>query len=123
MKVENIFSNSEGQRVQLSVYRAQGGRIVPGVPYALNDGGKIEGIKFDMPGTVYPNAMTMPKYNVGGPIQYGRMAYGNPAPSNNALYNINVTLNGTDLSAEDVAQAIHKQMRVREIAAGVGRRV
>jgi hypothetical protein len=32
-----------------------------------------------------------------------------------------VELNGTNLNADDVAKAIHKEMRVREIAGGVGR--
>jgi hypothetical protein len=104
------------------VSRAQGGRFVPGKMYSLNDGGKIEGIKFDAPGTIYPNAMTMPKYNVGGPITSMKRNYGNPPPSNTALYNIKVELNGSDLNPQDVARAIRREMEVREMMSGPGRK-
>ena len=46
---------------------------------------------------------------------------GGPVMGNNALYNINVTLNGTDLSPEDVAKAIDQQMRMREAMNGRSR--
>jgi hypothetical protein len=109
--------NSGGQ-----VSRAQGGRFVPGKMYSLNDGGKIEGIKFDTPGIIYPNAMTMPKYNVGGPITSMKRNYGNPPPSKTALYNINVELNGSNLDPQDVARAIRREMEVREMMSGPGRK-
>jgi len=61
----------------------------------------------------------IPKYSTGGRIMYNQ---GGSASSSNALYNINVTLNGTNLSPDDVAKAIHKEMRIRDAAAGIGRR-
>ena len=45
-------------------------------------------------------------------------AEGGIASSNNALYNINVTLNGTNLNPNDVAQAISKEMKMREMMNG-----
>ena len=65
----------------------------------------------------------MPRYNTGGSVRYsgGGMVTPNRRNYGNALYNINVELNGTNLNADDVAKAIHKEMRVREIAGGVGR--
>jgi hypothetical protein len=39
------------------------------------------------------------------------------------LYNINVTLNGTNLDANDVARAIDQQMRMREAMNGRGRNI
>jgi hypothetical protein len=41
--------------------------------------------------------------------------------SSSSLYNINVTLNGTDMSADDVANAIERKMRIREATIGRGR--
>jgi len=40
-----------------------------------------------------------------------------------SVYNINVELNGTNVTAQDVATQIHKEMRLKEMAAGVNRRV
>jgi hypothetical protein len=45
------------------------------------------------------------------------------ATSSNALYNINVTLNGTDMNPNDVAKAIDQQMRMREAMNGRGRNI
>ena len=62
----------------------------------------------------------MNAYSTGGRYKF---AEGTPGGlgSSNALYNINVTLNGTDLSPEDVAKAIETQMRMREAMNGRGR--
>ena len=62
----------------------------------------------------------VPKMSSGGRVRY---AEGGLASSSNSLYNINVELNGTNLTADDVAASIHKEMRIREMAAGVNRRV
>jgi hypothetical protein len=48
-------------------------------------------------------------------------AEGGIASSNNALYNINVTLNGTDLQPSDVASAISREMKLREAMSGRSR--
>jgi hypothetical protein len=40
-----------------------------------------------------------------------------------SVYNINVELNGTNVTAQDVATQIHREMRLKEMAAGVNRRV
>ncbi len=42
------------------------------------------------------------------------MSAGGYAGTSNSLYNVNVTLNGTDLSAQDVAREIEKSLRLRE---------
>ena len=66
----------------------------------------------------------MPRYNVGGPVKYagGGMVTPNRRNYGNALYNINVELNGSNLDAQDVARAIRKEMEVREMMSGSGRR-
>jgi hypothetical protein len=45
------------------------------------------------------------------------------AIASGSVYNINVELNGTNVTAQDVAAAIHKEMRVKEMVSGVNRRV
>jgi TP901 family phage tail tape measure protein len=70
--------------------------------------------KMAMGGPVY----NVPAYSMGGRIKYNA---GGMATSSNSLYNINVTLNGTDLSADDVANAIERKMKLRETTIGRGR--
>ena len=62
----------------------------------------------------------VPKMSSGGRV---RFSDGGLASSSSSMYNINVQLNGTNLTADDVAASIHKEMRLREMAAGVNRRV
>jgi hypothetical protein len=61
----------------------------------------------------------VPAYSMGGRVKYNA---GGLAGSSNALYNINVTLNGTDLNPNDVAKAIDNQMRLREAMNGRDRK-
>ena len=69
------------------------------------------------------NAFNNKKYSMGGPVTRMPYASGGLASSANSLYNINVTLNGSDLDANDVARAIHREMKMREITAGRSRTV
>jgi hypothetical protein len=62
----------------------------------------------------------IPKMSSGGRVRFNE---GGLASSGSTLYNINVELNGTNLTADQVAASIHKEMRIREMAAGVNRRV
>ena len=45
------------------------------------------------------------------------------AIASGSVYNIQVELNGTTVTAQDVAAAIHKEMKIKEMTAGVNRRV
>jgi len=62
----------------------------------------------------------VPKMSSGGRVKFSE---GGLASSSSSLYNINVSLSGTNLTADDVAASIHKEMRLREMAAGVNRKV
>ncbi len=62
----------------------------------------------------------IPKMSSGGRVRFNE---GGLASSGSTLYNINVELNGTNLTADQVAASIHKEMRLREMASGVNRRV
>ena len=69
------------------------------------------------------NAFNNKKYSMGGPVTRMPYANGGLATSGGSMYNINVTLNGSDLSADDVARAIHREMKMREITAGRSRTI
>jgi TP901 family phage tail tape measure protein len=45
------------------------------------------------------------------------------AIASGSVYNINVELNGTTVTAKDVAMEIHREMRIKEMASGVNRTV
>jgi len=62
----------------------------------------------------------VPAYSMGGRVKYNT---GGMATSSNSLYNINVTLNGSNLNPNDVARAIDNQMRLREAMNGRGRTI
>jgi TP901 family phage tail tape measure protein len=62
----------------------------------------------------------VPKMSSGGRVKFSD---GGLASSSSSMYNINVQLNGTNLTADDVAASIHKEMRLREMAAGINRKV
>jgi len=61
---------------------------------------------------------SVPRMNMGGRID---MSNGGRASTSNALYNINVTLNGTDLTADDVARTIEQRMRRMQSKQGPSR--
>ena len=86
-----------------------------------NKGGPIPSARYNVGGPIGMPRYNTPKYSAGGQIKYGRNAYGNAAP-NNSLYNINVELNGSNLNPQDVAKAIRKEMEVREMMSGPGRK-
>jgi TP901 family phage tail tape measure protein len=69
------------------------------------------------------NAFNNKKYSMGGPVTRMPYANGGLATNSGSMYNINVTLNGSDLDANDVARAIHREMKMREITAGRSRTI
>ncbi len=107
---------------EMSARKALGGRIVPGIPYTLNDGGKVEGIKFDTPGTVYPNINTMPRFDIPSGTKYNGI--NTPGMSNtNNIYNIDIDLNGTTVTADDVLNRFKRELALINAKEGISRRV
>jgi hypothetical protein len=107
---------------EMSAGRFMGGRIVPGIPYTLNDGGKVEGIRFDNPGMVYPNAATMPRFNVPSGTKYNGVGPSNTSSSSN-VYNIDIDLNGTTVTADDVLNSFKRELALINAKEGISRRV
>ncbi len=94
-----------------AVRRAGGGRFTPGQLYTVNDGMKTEGIKFDMPGTIYPNINTAGNYNIPGSGINGMRGLSNTT-SSDCVYNINIELNGTNVTADDVMRKFEQKMQL-----------
>jgi hypothetical protein len=69
------------------------------------------------------DAFNNKKYSMGGPVTRVPYANGGLATNSGSMYNINVTLNGSNLDANDVARSIHREMKMREIASGRSRTV
>ena len=61
---------------------------------------------------------SIPRMSMGGRVN---MSQAGSASTSNALYNINVTLNGTELTADDVARTIEERMRRMQSKQGLGR--
>jgi hypothetical protein len=104
------------------VKKFMGGRIVPGIPYTLNDGGKVEGITFDTAATVYPNINTMPKYNIPTGTKYNGIGGSTTSNSSN-VYNIDIALNGTNVTADDVINRMKREMALINAKEGINRKV
>jgi hypothetical protein len=107
---------------EMSAGRFMGGRIVPGVPYTLNDGGKIEGIRFDNPGMVYPNINTMPRFNIPTGTRYNGINTSGASSSSN-VYNIDIDLNGTTVTADDVLNSFKRELALINAKEGISRRI
>jgi len=84
-----------------------GGRVVPGIPYTINDGGKTEGVIFDYPGYIKPNIETA--FNIPSGQNYKMPSITN-SPNSNNVYNIDIDLNGTNVTADDVLNSFKREL-------------
>jgi TP901 family phage tail tape measure protein len=99
------------------VNKALGGPVVAGQTYAVNDrltplGYQQEGFTPFTPamsGIIRPNADTMPKYNIASGQVTGMRGGINSSSSNNN-YSINIALNGTNVTADDVVRRFKQEM-------------
>jgi TP901 family phage tail tape measure protein len=91
------------------VQREAGGRVIPGKIYSINEGMKTEGIKFDMPATIYPNINTAPKFDIPNSSINGMRGVSNTS-SSNSVYNVNIELNGTNITADDVMRKFKQEL-------------
>jgi hypothetical protein len=100
-----------------AVRRALGGPVVAGQTYAINDrinslGYQQEGFSPftpQMSGMIYPNASTMPRYNIASGNVTGMRGGMNSSSSNNN-YSINIELNGTNVTADDVVRRFKQEL-------------
>jgi len=97
------------------VRRALGGPVVAGQTYTINDrinslGVQEEGFTPYTSGYVGPNIETMsPKYNIASGQVTG-MRGGVNNSSSNSNYSINIALNGTNVTADDVVRRFKQEL-------------
>ena len=107
-----------------------GGAVVAGQTYGVNDRINALGVQEEgfMPftpkvsGMIYPNADTMPKYNIASGQVTG-MSGGVNSSYNNNSYAINIALNGTNVTADDVIRRFKTEMALVHAKEGRSRSV
>jgi hypothetical protein len=130
-KVYNVsdgWNSNVGPRAVLG--KALGGPVVAGQTYRINDrinalGAQQEGFMPFTPkvsGVVYPNADTMPKYNIASGDVTGMRGGVNSSYNNNS-YAINIALNGTNVTADDVMRRFKTEMALVHAKEGRSRSV
>jgi TP901 family phage tail tape measure protein len=107
--------------------KSLGGRAVAGQTYTVNDrinalGIQQEVFRPDVSGTIYPNIATMPRYDVGSKTQLAGVNISN-SPSSNNVYDINIALNGTNVTAQDVIIEMKREMALVNAKEGINRYV
>ena len=112
-----VKRGEDGWMRSRAVKKALGGPVVAGQTYAVNDrltplGYQQEGFTPftpQMSGIIRPNADTMPKYNIASGQVTGMRGGVNSSSSNNN-YSINIALNGTNVTADDVVRRFKQEM-------------
>jgi len=96
--------------------RALGGPFAAGDKLLVNDrrnslGYQQEGIAIDpnFSGTVYPNIATMPRFDLPTQTKLNGVNISN-SPNSNNLYNIDINLNGTNVTADDVMRKFKQEL-------------
>jgi hypothetical protein len=97
-----------------AVRMATGGPVVAGKKYIVNDrvnalGVQGEGFIPNVSGTIYPNAATMPKFNIPTGTKYNEIV-GSTTSSSNIVYNIDIDLNGTNVTADDIMRKFKSEL-------------
>jgi len=127
-KVYNVsdgWNSNVGPRAVLG--KSLGGPVVAGQTYAINDRINALGVQEEgfipftpkVSGFIRPNADTMPKYNVASGQVTGMRGGMNSSSSNNN-YSINIELNGTNVTADDVVRRFKQELAL--VNAKEGRR-
>jgi hypothetical protein len=117
------------RRVNPYEKKSLGGQFAAGDNLLLNDrknplGTQMEGIAIspNFSGTVYPNAATMPRFNIPSGTKYNGIGGSTTSNSSN-IYNIDIALNGTNVTADDVINRMKREMALINAKEGINRRV
>jgi TP901 family phage tail tape measure protein len=131
--LESIFYVEKDGNVTRTVNpykkKSLGGQFAAGDNLLLNDrknalGTQMEGIAIspNFSGMVYPNAATMPTFNVPSGTKYNGVGPSNTSSSSN-VYNIDIDLNGTTVTADDVLNSFKRELALINAKEGISRRV
>ena len=105
--------------------KSLGGPVAAGRKYMIND--RINPMGFqqeifvpNVSGNIYPNADTMPRFNIPGKTPSG-FAGGVNSSYNNNVYNIDIDLNGTNVSVDDIMRRMKAEMALIGARQGTNR--
>jgi TP901 family phage tail tape measure protein len=125
-KVQKRFGIGPKEAVRQS---SLGGRFAAGQLMEINDrinplGAQQEGILIEpkFSGIIYPNAATMPRYDIPSGTKMSGVNISN-SPSSNNVYNIDIALNGTTVTVDDVMRSFKQELSLINAKEGVGRRI
>jgi hypothetical protein len=109
------------------VKKSLGGPVAAGQKYLVNDrinalGAQGEGFIPNVSGTIYPNAATMPKFDMPTDNNY-RIPNITNSPNSNNMYSIDINLNGTNVTADDVMRKFKQELALINAKEGVNRYV
>jgi hypothetical protein len=113
-------------KAEMSAGKSLGGPVVAGQKYTVNDrvnpmGYQGEGFIPNMSGTIYPNIATMPRFDIPSGTQMSGVNINN-SPSSNNVYNIDIALNGTTVTADDVMRSFKRELALVNAKEGIDRR-
>jgi hypothetical protein len=118
-KVNSVVRGVYGGTPYISTFdvvaqKALGGPVAKGRKYLVND--RINPLGFqqevfvpNMSGTIYPNVNTMPRYNIPTNT-IGGVNSGMNNSYNNNTYNIDIDLNGTNVTADDIMRRFKSEL-------------
>jgi hypothetical protein len=109
------------------VKKSLGGAVAAGQKYMVNDrvnslGFQGEAFVPNVSGTIYPNAATMPRFNIPTGTKMSGVNISN-SPSSNNVYNIDIDLNGTTVTADDVLNSFKRELALINAKEGINRRI
>jgi hypothetical protein len=124
-KVQKRFGIGSKEAVRQT--KSLGGPVVAGQKYTINDrvnplGYQQEGFMPSMSGTIYPNIATMPRYDIPSGTKMSGVNISN-SPSSNNVYNIDIALNGTTVTADDVMRSFKRELAFVNAKEGIDRKL
>ena len=79
-------------------------------------------IKPNFSGIIYPNAATMPRYDIPSGTKMSGVNINN-SPSSNNVYDINIALNGTNITIDDAIRGMKAEMALVNAKEGIDRKL
>jgi hypothetical protein len=125
-KVQKRFGVGSKEAVRQKT-KSLGGPVVAGQKYTINDrvnplGYQQEGFMPNMSGTIYPNIATMPRYDIPSGTKMSGVNISN-SPSSNNVYNIDIALNGTTVTVDDVMRSFKRELALVNAKEGIDRKL
>jgi hypothetical protein len=114
---EAMVSSADALRARIASAQDRLGKAL-----AVESPKQGEGFIPNVSGTIYPNAATMPKFDMPTDNNY-RIPNITNSPNSNNMYSIDINLNGTNVTADDVMRKFKQELSLINAKEGVNRYV